>query len=318
MRRIFISVSLIYCVIFMPVTLACRTPVPQVSEAQQPLAIKKEDKSPLANLRSPYEIEKYINEHNDDADLREIWETFEIVRDVLKPVKCGCRGNDCPGICKAETIEIVSEGNEGYVLLRIGYWGETHRGFLLFKKENGWKYLGLAESVAMRYGPSQYKIVKNGDAQWLVIKELWGTGTGFLQYGERWYGLGDRGVKEVLSYPVSGHSVQGSTGDYLFKSTVIHRGKQEAFTVDVLYTEFGNAKYRNDREWLESRPRWRSSDKYIFRFIWDGATEKFVIDEKNSVLPKSKDDPILSGFSETNLSDNFWHRFKEEPITPPE
>jgi hypothetical protein len=317
MRRIFISISFIYFVILMPATLACRAPVPQVSEAQQPLAIKKEDKSPLDNLRSPYEIEKYINEHNGEFSLRGIWDKFEISDTYLNAINCGDYNINCR--CKTEIIKIDMPGNSNpYVILRICYAGETDCGYFLFKKESDWNYLGLAESVLNQYKPPQHKIVKSGNTLWLVIRELWGRGTGFLQYGERWYALNDTGVKEVLSYPVSGHSVQGVAEDYRFQSRVIHKAEQHPFALTISYTELGNAKYRNDRQWLESRPRWRSSDKYIFRFIWDGATEKFVIDEKNSVLPKSKDDPILSGFSETNPSDNFWHRFKEEPITTPE
>lgn len=300
MRRILVWVSPASLLMMLLVTLACHSST-QVSESSQHVTLpEKVDKSPLATLRSPFDIERYINEHSDDADLREVWDSFGIDSQIFEAVKCGCRDNDCPGTCKAETINLSSMKNdEGYVLLRLCHSGESECGFLLFRKEEEWKYLGLAYSSGNQYGPPQHKIVENGATKWLVIKELWGRGTGVVQYGERWYGLGEKGVKKVLAYPVSGHSVQGTVKDYQFQSNVLQRAGQQSFVVTIRYRESGNPKYANDREWLEFKPRWSSFDKYQFCFVWNQATEDFVLDEKKSVMPKAKDDPImLSLFAE--------------------
>jgi hypothetical protein len=292
MRRVFIWVPPASLLMIL-VTLACHSSPSRVSESQHPIPLGKVDKSRLANLRSPHDIERYINDHSDDADLREIWEAFGIDSQIFEPVRCGCRDHDCPGLCTAETINLSSmKSDEGYVLLRLCHSGESECGFLLFKKEEPWKYLGLAYSSGNQYEPPQHKIVENGQTKWLVIKELWGRGTGVVQYGERWHTLGEKGVKRVLSYPVSGHSVQGTVKDYRFQSNVLQKAEQQSFVVTIRYTESGNPRYRNDREWLESRSRWSSFDKYQLCFVWEQATGNFILDEKKSVMSKAKDDPI--------------------------
>lgn len=244
---------------------------------------KRATSQSLVPVSSPYDIEQYINKHNDQADLSEVWKNFGIPLEG-KPGKCGCRGYDCPGTCKAEIINAsLNAGKADYVVLRICYAGEADCWYLAFKKEQQWKYLGIAQSLDNRYEPPKHRIEKSQSEQWLVIKELWSRGTGFLQYGERWYELSDGGLREVLSYPVSGHRVQGDAEDYELKSTLLTRHEQRSFALNVNYLVFTDG---------SPTKRWRLSHKHELLFVWDGGAKKFVLDVRKSKLPNSETDPI--------------------------
>src|SRR6266571_5642807 len=160
-----------------------------------------------SRFESPYDVQRYINQHNSEADLNEIWSVFGIPTETDKPGRCGCRGYDCPGNCQAEIINgPVNDSDSSYVILRVCYAGGADCWYLAFRKEQQWRYVGITESLNNQYESPQHRLEESQSKKWLVIKELWSRGTGFLQYGERWYELSDAGVREVLSYPVSGHS----------------------------------------------------------------------------------------------------------------
>jgi hypothetical protein len=240
-----------------------------------------------ARFDSPYDIEQYINQHNDDADLSEIWSRFGIPTEPGKPGRCGCRGYDCPGNCNAEIIDVsVSNGKSDYVILRVCYGGEADCWYLGFKKEREWKYVGIAVSSNNQYQPPQHRIVKHKSERWLVIRELWRRGTGFLQYGERWCELSDNGPREVLSYPVSGHSAQGDPEDYEFKSEVWNLDEQPTFQIDIHYTVLSDGSDANEIQGLKSH-------QLDLLFEWDVAAKRFVLNESKSKPPKSENDPIF-------------------------
>ncbi len=240
-----------------------------------------------ARFDSPYDIEQYINQHNDDADLNEIWTRFAIPAEPGTPGRCGCRGYDCPGNCNAEIIDVsVSNGKSDYVILRVCYRGEADCRYLAFKKEREWKYVGIAESSNNQYQPPQHRIVKYESERWLVIRELWGRGTGFLQYGERWCELSDDGPREVLSYLVSGHSAQGDPEDYEFKSEVSTLNEQPIFAIDIHYSVLSDGSDASEIRWLKSH-------KFDLLFEWNVIEKRFVLNESKSKLPKSENDPIF-------------------------
>jgi|GEM_PF-4634237 len=240
-----------------------------------------------ARFESPYDIEQYINQHKDDADLNKIWTRFGIPVEPGTPGRCGCRGYDCPGDCNAEIIDVsVSDGKSDYVILRLCYRGEADCRYLAFKKEQEWKYVGITASSNNQYQPPQHRIEEYESERWLVIRELWGRGTGFLQYGERWCELSDNGPRDVLSYPVSGHSAQGDPEDYEFKSEVSTLNEQTVFAIDVHYTVLSDGSDPNES-------RRRKSHKLDLLFEWNVTEKRFVLNESKSKLPKSENDPIF-------------------------
>jgi len=264
----------------------------QEFNAKQTAPVTDEISQRSTRFPSPYDIERYINQHDDEANLNEIWDRFGIPTEQGKPGRCGCRSYDCPGNCRAEIINAsVNGSNARYVILRICYAGETDCWFLAFKKEQQWKYVWIIESLNNQYEPPQHRIEKYQSEQWLVIKELWGRGTGFLQYGERWFGLSDAGLREALSYPVSGYSVQGDAEDYEFKAKVSNQSDQRGFAIDARYTVFTESHHSAEMRWLSSR-------KHELRFAWDAAAKRFVLDESKSKLPKSGTDPIFKYLAE--------------------
>ena len=283
MHRSFNLIVLISTSLLCPALSSRHLPT-QEKRTPSPTPSKRAISQSLVRLSSPYDIERYINQHNDRADLSEVWNNFGIPVEQGKPGKCGCRGYDCPGTCKAEIIKAsLNAGDAGYVVLRICYAGEADCWYLAFKKEQQWKYVGIAQSLDNQYEPPQHRIEKNKSEQWLVIKELWSRGTGLLAYGERWYELSDGGLREVLSYPVSGHSVQGATQDYELRSTVLTRREQHSFAMNIHYLVFTDG---------SPTTRWRSLHRHELLFVWDGEAKKFVLDVRKSKLPNSEIDPI--------------------------
>jgi hypothetical protein len=234
-----------------------------------------------AGIQSPYDFEQYINQHKDEADLNEIWSRFGIPTELGKPGRCGCRGSDCPGTCKAEIINTLDASNSDYVIVRVCYAGGADCWYLGFKRRPQWRYVGTTESLDNQYEPPQNRIEQYRSRQWLVIKELSGRGTGFLHYRERWCELSDEGLRDVLLYPVAGHRLQGDAEDYEFKSQVSNLEGQSTFAIDIHYTVFTDGNHAKTTRWL-------SSHKYELLFEWDGGTQRFVLNESKSNLPKSE------------------------------
>ncbi|HTF38430.1 MAG TPA: hypothetical protein VK651_08980, partial [Blastocatellia bacterium] len=192
----------------------------------------------ISHLNSPGEIERYVNDHTDEADLDAIWARFGIVTESGPPGRCGCREGDCPGTCKAQAIQISSRGeNPEYDILRICYADELDCWFLLFKKEGDWKFMNAVGFQENKYEGVKHRIVSCRDKRWLVVKLQTG-GTGFLGSEERWLDIGNNGLSEVLSYPVSGHSVQGEADDYELNSKVPSKALGDDCVIAVHYEVF--------------------------------------------------------------------------------
>ena len=118
----------------------------------------------ISHLNSPGEIERYVNDHNDDADLDAIWAKFGIVTESGPPGRCGCRQGDCPGTCKAQVIQISSGGeNAEYDIVRICYAGGSDCWFLLFKKEGDWKFMKTVGFQDNKYEGVKHRIVRCRD-----------------------------------------------------------------------------------------------------------------------------------------------------------
>ena len=240
----------------------------------------------ISHLNSPGEIERYINDHDDDTNLDAIWAKFGVVTESGPPGRCGCREGDCPGMCKAQVIQISSGGvNPEYDILRICYAGGSDCWFLLFKKEGDWKFMNAVGFQENKYEGVKHRIVSCRDKRWLVVKLQTG-GTGFLGSEERWLDIGNHGLSEVLSYPVSGHSVQGEADDYELNSKVPSEALGDDCAIAVHYEIFRDFV-------LRPKFHWTTSVKRKLQFVWDASAERFVLDMVNSDLGDAQLDPVL-------------------------
>lgn len=245
-----------------------------------------EDNS-LARLASPHEIARYINEHNDGANLNDLWARFGVETEFDKPGRCGCRESDCPGSCRAEVIQTDRDKeHDDLLILRISYAGDAYCWFLVFEKKSDWRFAGVVESLENQYKPAEHRIVKHDSQRWLVITELCGRGTGFVNYVERWHQLTNVGPKEVLSYGVSGHSVQGENSDYEFSSKVFEQEDDGKYRIEVHYVVLREPVRRPEFGWA-------ASHKHKAAFVWDSVSEQFILDSSRSSLPESQESPII-------------------------
>jgi len=245
-----------------------------------------EEVSSVSYLKSPSEIERYVNDHNDEADLDKIWAGLGIVTDP-QPGRCGCHEHDCPGRCTAQTIEISSEGsNPEYGIVRICNVDEFACWFLLFKKEGDWRLQRSVVYRESRYNTVKDRIVTCRDKRWLVVTCMTG-GTGVSFSGEDWFEIGNNGLSKVLSLLVSGHSVQGEKDDYKLTSKVKGEALGDDCVVALQY------EVSQGPVCLGQDLRWNTSVRRQLQFVWDTSAEKFVFDKVNSDLGDDRHDPVL-------------------------
>ena len=119
---------------------------------------------------------------------------------------------ECQDSCYTEIQKLSSRGGaNNLILLSIAMPSGAYYEYMIFEKgkinqkgETDWIFYGSIRSGAQQYDAPEYRIIRNGDKVWFVLNELWGRGSDYVLYGERWYEL-RKGVKEVLSYPEHGH-----------------------------------------------------------------------------------------------------------------
>lgn len=58
----------------------------------------------VSHLRSPGEIERYVYDHNDEADLDAIWARFGVATASGPPGRCGCREATSVGLLSLGTL----------------------------------------------------------------------------------------------------------------------------------------------------------------------------------------------------------------------
>lgn len=155
---------------------------------------------------SPDAIKKYVDADG-RANLDPVWNHYGIKPEPF------ARYDERQVSYEAEVFPVAfDKDSPGGALLRVGY-GDTYR-YLIFEGQDAspggpasWKYLGYVDVCFQQYSPPEHRVVSGEGQTWLVLKELWGRGTGVVRYGESWYEVGgDAGeMKSVLSYPVGGH-----------------------------------------------------------------------------------------------------------------
>jgi hypothetical protein len=251
---------------------------------------------------SPYLIEWFLD-INEDTDLRDIWRLLKT--DIPKDISYNCGGG-----CTAETFEIdMADKSLGKtVALAISFPSEQFYQFLIFRRTNDssgkeeWKLIGNIDSIYQKYGAPKHRIESGDDRTWLVVRELWGSGTQVLAYGDVWYEIGDSKVRRVLSYPIQGHYLPcQSLPGRAYKSLLLRHGLENgAYTVPIQFlisyhiSDCGNA----------APPLFARSLKATF--IWDSAKEQFILDLARSDITERAIASISDGSGhERFIEDNF-------------
>lgn len=241
--------------------------VPQSSKSR--LEVKaQENTSEKLHIKSlsPHEIESHLME-NREIDLRELWSLLKLKHDTDFPERCGNRY----GLCKTEKIVVGESGDDVFLKLTIA---DASR-YLLFRRiekypvfsEDKWEFIGYVDSLYQQYSPPEQRIINGDNRTYLVVRELWGRGTGVGLYGERWYELTRNPPKEVLSYPVEGHDVQGHAFDRVFESEVSQRLVNRSHVVELQFSTF----YGAEKESAVF------SKKHKACFVRDSDAERFIL-----------------------------------------
>lgn len=235
------------------------------------------------NFKSPYEIANYINEHKIDADINGIWDYLNVKQEDGRPGKCG-QGNYQLCSCTAKVIEVEKSSKSHLAMLRIAYLGEHASEYLLFTKKGHWHFLALVSSDS-HYLPDEpfYKLHNSQNDTWLILRENWGGGTGYLCNGETWYQISEGGIKEVLSYAIEGHllSVPNIEDNFEFKTNVLTTKVGKKFIIKIGYTVLTNPS--TEKVW-----EWQSSNQYVADFIWDSKNKSFSMAENSSTIQQLK------------------------------
>ena len=238
----------------------------------------------MNRLDTPHKIAAYVNDNPQDADLSLIWKTLGVETTGQAASRCGCRSDDCPGTCQAAVFDVGRESPGSWRrILRICYAGGADCRYFVFTRVREWRVAGLIESLDNQYRPPEHRVVSSERRHWLVIRQLSGRGTGFLNYSELWYDLMKPNMPIVLAYPVSGHSVQGvRSRDYEFTSTV-SLNRDHPLSILVRY------RVRQLPQKAGSRSIDSGADK-SFRvwYDWDGQG-RFRLRGSRSVLPDESD-----------------------------
>ena len=245
---------------------------------------------------SPYEIKRYVNS-NGHANLNPIWHYYGI-----KPEPFARFGESYvnyqaeifPGDLDADPFRDV--------ILRIWY-ADAYR-YLIFKgqsasdeEHNGGKYLGFVDVEYQQYGPPEHRVVAAGKQAWLIMKELWGRGTGVVRYGETWYEIkeDEKKLKPVLSYPVEGREIPclGMLGRR-FGSKIIKQGIVNGnYAVEV---EFSVSHFVSDCSGGsgEDRSLPLFSKKQKASYIWNSRAGKFALDASESQLSEGEIEAVYN------------------------
>lgn len=248
---------------------------------------------------SPFAIRRKIHE-NPNLDLRPLWQQLNISAEMQtiwtrlrggQPLSAPVVFDKCNG-CKADLLRIDLDGRRGKEVLLNIYepWGYSR--YLVFKpvKEMKaslvhWALLGQADHDFARYVMPSHKVVYGRNKQWLVIRVQYGSGTGFAAYYDRWYEVGNDGVREVLTTPADGHDHMDCAELQRDAHTQFLKHRNEKGT-DIL--EFLISVTWFDScfdEWGEDRPILRKKRRAVY--VRKPGAAEFVLDlSRSEILEK--------------------------------
>jgi hypothetical protein len=249
-----------------------------------------------------YALERQINAG--EVRLGELWQAL------------GIEGGDFPDecdSCRAEQLQLDLDGElEDISILKVAVIYETRYLFFRHKPaatgESRQEFLGHADSLYQQYGPPEHRVVRGENGSWLVVRELWGRGTGFLHYGEVWYGISHRGPKEVLRYPVRGHDamIARVTNRQIKVWAVGPDVVNDTSTVKVIFT----VTYLGFPQGEDDRPLFTKKQKALY--VWDAVQEKFVLDAYRSELTEEE---IEAVYNFDSLDDEKFVEYNYDELT---
>ncbi|HWP41821.1 MAG TPA: hypothetical protein VNO14_01205, partial [Blastocatellia bacterium] len=192
----------------------------------------------------------------------------------------------CGGNCFAESfdIEVAREDRARTVLLKISFeTGELYK-YLVFRSApaagGGWKLLGHIDARGQRYGSPAHRVESGEGRTWLVIRELWGRGSGMLARGEVWYEIREDGLKRVLSYPVEGYSkpCQNRLGRSYKSFLARHGSVSGVYTVPVQLLVSYNI---SDCSKRYDQPSLFAKGQKAY-YVWNDEKDRFALDTSES------------------------------------
>lgn len=157
---------------------------------------------PPPPLGAPLVIKKWIEE-NPECNRKPLWALLKTEGDTFDNVP--------NKECKIELQDIYLFAQKTTTkMLQITLADEAH--YLFFSQpaanaspQSDWHLLGIVSSHSQQYGPPDLRFERGDEHDWVVINELGGRGTGVSLRSESWYEISRSGIKQVLSYPASGH-----------------------------------------------------------------------------------------------------------------
>lgn len=256
---------------------------------------------------SPYEIKKFVNA-NKQADLNPIWNFYGIKAEPFE------RYNQRYVSYEAEIYPVALDTDSFDDLLLRVWYGETYR-YLVFKgltdtggESGSWKYLGYVDVDAQKYAPPEHRVVIGENQTWLVLKELWGRGTGVVRYGEQWYEINGEELKAVLGYPVTGHQFSrcGNLGRDFDSKVTDHGSIKGIYTVNLQFS----VSYSLDTcgNPPQSIPLFSKLQKASY--VWTPKASDFVLDKSNSELSEEEIEAVYN-FDSLGGEDFVEYNFKE-------
>jgi hypothetical protein len=255
---------------------------------QKPEQNQPPDDRTAALLRplSPYVIE-WLIDVNEEIDLRQVWRLLKMDLPSDLPYRCGTD-------CSAETFEVVSgeQGGGDIVALRISFDGGDAYQYLLFRQpardmaERAWEFVGAISAKGRRFDPATHRIETGDSRTWLVVKDLRLTGTATAHFNEAWYEIRESGLKRVLSYPVQGeykpcHKLLGRS----FKTIIVrHELENGVYTIPAqVLISYNISDCEKGRI-----PHGLFAKGRMAYYVWEGASERFVLDPRRSEITESE------------------------------
>lgn len=236
---------------------------------------------------SPQLIELYID-INEDVDLRHIWRLLRIK--TLLPYRCP--------ECIAETFDIESTNQAEGVALRISWASGEHYQYLVFRKANSastrerWIFIGNIDSRGQRFAAPVHRIESGENRTWFVLRELWGQQSRAEAYGEVWYEIREKDLKQVLSYPVAGEHKPCQKGlGHSYRSVLArHSSLSGVYTVPIQFLIAYNI---SDCERGRISPALFAREQKAL-YVWNPSQERFVLDITQSDITEKEIESVYS------------------------
>jgi hypothetical protein len=242
---------------------------------------------------SPYEIQRYLQQ-NPSASLKEIWQLLGIEEKNAMAYQCseGCH----PEIQRIP----AGKGKAKLFLLKVGIeFGDYYEFFFFEKKRTRsnqqaeWKFWGSVDSSGQRYGPPRYRFIVNHDQPYFVLNELWGRGSDFALWGERWYELQDGTPNQIIAYPE-----RGSLGRPDFDQpglSLLRKFKAASVSVNPFQkNESAEIEYKVSYKIGESYKQRLLTKRQTARYVWNRRKREFILDEARSGLSEREMEEIYN------------------------